>query len=128
MKSPKRDQQQGADLPETTGHVWDGIQELNNPLPRWWLWIFYATIIWGVGYMVLYPAWPLLTSATQGVLGYDSRAQLQSEIDHWKDLNADIDRRLVETDLANIGGSSDLAQYAFSGGAAIFKTYCEQHH
>ena len=43
---------------ETTGHEWDGIKELNNPLPRWWLWTFYATIIWSIGYTIAYPAWP----------------------------------------------------------------------
>ena len=48
----------------TTGHEWDGIRELNTPLPRWWLWLFYLCIIWSVGYWVVYPAWPLLTSAT----------------------------------------------------------------
>ena len=40
----------------TTGHVWDGIEELNNPLPRWWVWVFYLTIIWAVGYAIAYPA------------------------------------------------------------------------
>ncbi len=53
---------------ETTGHSWDGIKELNNPLPRWWLWTFYATIAWALIYTIMYPAWPLLNSATQGVL------------------------------------------------------------
>ena len=46
----------------TTGHDWDGIHELNTPLPRWWLWTFYLTIVWAIGYWVVYPAWPLLTS------------------------------------------------------------------
>ena len=48
----------------TTGHEWDGIAELNTPLPRWWLWTFYATILWAIGYWIVYPAWPLLSSAT----------------------------------------------------------------
>ena len=49
----------------TTGHEWDGIQELNTPLPRWWLWLFYATIVWSIGYWIVYPAWPLVSSYTQ---------------------------------------------------------------
>ncbi len=65
---------------ETTGHEWDGIRELNNPLPRWWLWTFYATIVWAIAYTVVYPAWPMLTSATKGVLGYSSRAELTAEL------------------------------------------------
>ena len=48
---------------ETMGHEWDGIEELNTPLPRWWLWSFYATIVWGLAFMVFYPAWPMLSSA-----------------------------------------------------------------
>jgi len=59
---------------ETTGHEWDGIRELNNPMPRWWVWTFYACIVWALGYTVLYPAWPLVNDATRGVLGYSSRA------------------------------------------------------
>ena len=57
----------------TTGHEWDGLRELNTPLPRWWLWLFYVTIVWAVGYWIVYPAWPLLTNSTQGVFGYHSR-------------------------------------------------------
>jgi cytochrome c oxidase cbb3-type subunit III len=38
----------------TTGHEWDGIEELNSPLPRWWLWLFYATVVWSIGYWVVY--------------------------------------------------------------------------
>ena len=52
----------------TTGHEWDGIKELNTPLPRWWLITFYATIIWAIGYWIVYPAWPLLWSHTTGIL------------------------------------------------------------
>ena len=51
---------------ETTGHVWDGLRELNNPLPKWWLYILYATIVWAVVYMILFPAFPLLERAWPG--------------------------------------------------------------
>ena len=63
----------------TTGHVWDGIRELNTPLPRWWLWLFYATIIWSIGYWIVYPAWPLVSSYTNGVLDWHSRQAVVSE-------------------------------------------------
>jgi hypothetical protein len=65
---------------ETTGHEWDGIKELNKPLPKWWLYILYATIVWSIGYWILYPAWPLLTSYTEGVLGYSQRQQVADSI------------------------------------------------
>jgi cytochrome c oxidase cbb3-type subunit 3 len=69
--------------PETTGHEWDGIQEFNNPLPRWWLWTFYLTIIWGVLYTIAYPAWPLVSGATQGLLGQDTRSDVAAEIQRY---------------------------------------------
>ena len=63
---------------ETTGHSWDGIQEFNNPLPRWWLWTFYLTIAWGIGYTIAYPAWPLINGATPGVLGFFDKVRCGS--------------------------------------------------
>ena len=63
---------------DTTGHDWDGIKELNNPLPRWWLWCFYITIVWGIIYTIAYPAWPLVQGATAGVLGFSTRAAMSS--------------------------------------------------
>ena len=77
---------------ETTGHEWDGIKELNTPLPRWWLYTFYVCIIWAVGYWVVYPAWPTLSGYTKGVIGYSSRAELA------KELAARDESRIVWTD------------------------------
>src|SRR3954470_1905830 len=65
---------------ETTGHDWDGIKELNNPLPRWWLWTFYGCIVVALAISVLYPAWPLFGSATPGLLGYSTRAELSKDL------------------------------------------------
>ncbi len=70
MASNKHD---AADEAETTGHEWDGIRELNKPLPKWWLWTFYACIVWAIGYWLLMPAWPLVASYTKGLLGYSQR-------------------------------------------------------
>ena len=64
---------------ETTGHTWDGLKELNHPLPRWWLWTFYASIIWSLGYYLVYPSWPLITGYTTGFLGYSQRAAALAE-------------------------------------------------
>ena len=63
----------------TTGHEWDGIKELNNPLPRWWLWVFYATIVFAVGYVFVYPAVPLVSTYTKGLLGHSQRASALAE-------------------------------------------------
>lgn len=114
--------------PGTTGHSWDGIEELNNPLPRWWLWTFYATIIWGIGYTVLYPAWPLVSGATPGLLGYSSRQEVQTDIANVTAANAAIDARLMSTDLNAVADDPTLQRYATAGGGALFKTYCSQCH
>lgn len=113
---------------ETTGHAWDGIEELNNPLPRWWVWVFYITIIWGIWYTIAYPAWPLLTQATQGYLGQDTRADVAAEIKRFDDANAEIKAKLVAAPLTDIPGNDALNQYATAAGAAVFKTWCAQCH
>ena len=69
MPEPEQKEIDKATGTETTGHDWDGIKEVNTPLPRWWLWTFYTTVVWGIVYTILFPAWPLLSNATAGVLG-----------------------------------------------------------
>lgn len=112
----------------TTQHEWDGIQELDTPLPRWWLITFYITIVWGVLYTIAYPAWPLVTSATEGILGYSSRAEVAAAIDAHAASNADISDRIATTDFASIATDADLDSFAQAGGAAVFRTYCAQCH
>jgi cytochrome c oxidase cbb3-type subunit 3 len=113
---------------DTTGHTWDGIEEYNNPLPRWWVWVFYATIVWGIGYTVAYPAWPLISQATPGLLGASTRADVAAEIAEFDARNADIKAQLVAAPLASIPTDQTLMAYAEPAGAAVFKTYCAQCH
>jgi cytochrome c oxidase cbb3-type subunit 3 len=113
---------------ETTGHEWDGIEELNNPLPRWWLWTFYATIAWALIYTILFPAWPLITGATPGVLGFSTRANVAAEIQRFEAANGPMRDRLVAADLAAIKDDPELLQFATSAGAAVFRTNCSQCH
>ena len=112
----------------TTGHEWDGIQEFNNPLPRWWLWTFYITIIWGIGYTIAYPAWPMINKATAGVLGYSTRAEVAEDIAAVDAANGPINATLVAADLTAVGEDPALMQYATSAGAALFRTWCAQCH
>ncbi|MBC7138087.1 MAG: cytochrome-c oxidase, cbb3-type subunit III [Defluviimonas sp.] len=112
----------------TTGHSWDGIEELNNPLPRWWLWTFYATIIWALIYTIAYPAWPGLNRATPGLLGYSTRAEVAAEIARVEAAHAPIEARLASADLTAIASDPDLASYAQNAGGAIFRTWCAQCH
>ncbi|ANP36281.1 MULTISPECIES: cytochrome-c oxidase, cbb3-type subunit III [Rhodobacterales] len=114
--------------PKTTGHQWDGIEEFDNPMPRWWLYTFYLCIIWGIGYTIAYPAWPMINSATAGVLGWSTRADVASEIAAVEEANAPTNAKLVETDLTEISADPDLNAYAVSAGSAVFKTWCAQCH
>ena len=125
MSKPDIDETTGVD---TTGHSWDGIKELNSPLPRWWLWTFYITIIWGIGYTIAYPAWPLVSSATQGVLGHSTRAEVAEEIARYDAQNADLRTALAEVELASLGDDPDLLRFAVSGGGAVFRAHCSQCH
>ncbi len=112
----------------STGHQWDGITEYDNPMPRWWLWTFYATIVWAVGYVIAYPAIPLIDRATQGLLGTDYRQEVATEIERFDQANAAIQTRLAEVDLAAIPGDPELVNYATNAGGAIFRTWCAQCH
>lgn len=112
----------------TTGHEWDGIKELNNPLPRWWLWTFYLCIIWGIGYTIAYPAWPMINKATAGVLGYSTRAEVAAEIAAVDAANGPINTRLVGAELTEVRADAELMQYATSAGGAVYRTWCAQCH
>jgi len=113
---------------ETTGHEWDGIKELNTPLPRWWLWTFYATVIWSVGYMIAYPAIPLITDATKGVLGYSSRAEVFEQIEAAKADQAEFLQRIETASLEEIRADSDLLFFAMAGGRSAYAVNCSQCH
>lgn len=114
--------------PDTTGHEWDGIQEYNNPLPRWWLWTFYACIVWGLWYVIAYPAWPLINEATAGYKGWSTRANVAEEIAEAEAANAEINARLASAELTAIADDAELQGYATSAGAAVYKTWCAQCH
>lgn len=113
---------------ETTGHEWDGIRELNNPLPRWWLWTFYGTILWALVYTVLYPAWPMLTDATSGVLGYSSRAELAADVSAAKAAQGVVLEKISSSSLEDILADPQLSQFATAGGAAAFRVNCTPCH
>ncbi|MCG6110629.1 MAG: cytochrome-c oxidase, cbb3-type subunit III [Paracoccus sp.] len=114
--------------PPSTGHEWDGITEYDNPMPRWWLWTFYATIVWAFGYMVAYPAIPLVSQATQGLLGYNTRTAVATEIDRFAAANAPVQQALVAVDLEAIPADPQLVGYATNAGAALYRTWCAQCH
>jgi cytochrome c oxidase cbb3-type subunit 3 len=113
---------------ETTGHEWDGVKELNKPLPKWWVWTFYATIAWAIGYWIAYPAWPTLSGYTTGVLGYSQRAVVASEVSAAKAAQAQFRDKLAATPLDKVKTDADLLRFAIAGGGAAFQTNCAPCH
>ncbi|HSF93140.1 MAG TPA: cytochrome-c oxidase, cbb3-type subunit III [Paracoccaceae bacterium] len=116
------------DQVDTTGHEWDGIEELDTPMPRWWLWTFYLTIIWAIGYVIAYPAFPLVSGATKGLLGYSSRAEVAADIESINAANKPFEDRIVALELDQISSDGEVGAFAMNGGGAIFKNSCAQCH
>jgi cytochrome c oxidase cbb3-type subunit III len=112
----------------TTGHEWDGIKELNTPMPRWWVWLFYATIVWAVAYWVVYPAWPTLNGFTHGLLGYTNRAQVAVEIAALQQKRGDKAAALAQVSLADIEKAPALLALARAQGRAAFGNNCAPCH
>ncbi|MBZ9725871.1 cytochrome-c oxidase, cbb3-type subunit III [Mesorhizobium sp. CO1-1-11] len=112
----------------TTGHEWDGIKELNNPLPRWWVITFYITIAWAIGYTIAYPAWPMLSSATKGVLGYSSRNEVKSELAAAEAAKAKYVTAIEQKTVSEIAANDALREFAVAAGGAAFKVNCVQCH
>jgi cytochrome c oxidase cbb3-type subunit III len=113
---------------ETTGHEWDGIKELNTPLPRWWLWTFYVSCLWAVGYWIVMPAWPLISSHTAGVLGYSSRANLAESMEAARAAQGQYRERIESASLDQIANDRELLGFAMAGGGSAFAVNCSQCH
>ena len=113
---------------DTTGHEWDGIRELDNPLPRWWLWIFYATIATAAVYWVLMPAWPGITSYTRGLRDHSDRAAVSVELDQLRAQRRGQAAKLANASLAEIERDPALQAYALAAGASAFGDNCATCH
>ena len=113
---------------ETTGHEWDGIKELNKPLPKWWLLTFYATILWAIVYWILYPAWPTLNGYSKGLFNYRQREVVAQEISAGRAAQAQFREQLAQTPLADIKMQADLYRFAIAAGAVTFQNNCAACH
>jgi len=123
---PERDEITGI---ETTGHVWDDdLKELNKPLPKWWLYVFYVTIVWSIGYWILFPAWPLISSHTEGLLGYSQRETVRSEIQEARAAQSQFTEAIKAAELSDIRSDPDLLRFAMAGGEAAFGDNCAPCH
>jgi cytochrome c oxidase cbb3-type subunit 3 len=113
---------------DTTGHEWDGIKELDTPLPKWWVQTFYACILFAIVYSVLFPSWPGITGYFHGLLGYSTRANIERELAVEKAQKAPMVDKIKATALGDIEKNPDLLNFALGGGKAIFADNCAPCH
>jgi len=113
---------------ETTGHEWDGIKELDTPLPRWWVWTFYATIVWAIGYWIVYPAWPTLTGYTHGILGWSQYQMLSDQMRAAQKAQAVYLDKLKTASFEQILADKQLLDFTLAGGKAAFADNCTPCH
>jgi len=112
----------------TTGHEWDGLRELNTPLPRWWLWLFYATILWSIGYWIVYPSWPLISSYTRGTFGWQSREAVVTDLSMLKAQRGPMMQQLADAPLQQIASDPLLLDFARAVGKTAFADNCAPCH
>jgi cytochrome c oxidase cbb3-type subunit 3 len=113
---------------DTTGHEWDGIEELNRPLPRWWLYTWYACILWSIGYFFFYPAIPLVGDYTRGLLGYSQRNDVANQLAEAKAAQSQWSDKIATQSLSAIAANPELLQFALAGGKAAFGDNCAPCH
>jgi cytochrome c oxidase cbb3-type subunit 3 len=112
------EQQPGA---ETTGHVWDGdLREFNNPLPRWWLWLFYGTVAFSLAYLVIYPG----LGGWQGTMGWSQQAQWRKQVEAAEAAAAPVYARFAGMSLAELGQDADAMRVARN----LFANNCAMCH
>ncbi|MBI1774019.1 MAG: cytochrome-c oxidase, cbb3-type subunit III [Proteobacteria bacterium] len=113
---------------DTTGHEWDGVKELNTPLPKWWVYTFYATVLWALVWFALYPSWPGIHSYFPGLVGYSTRGELDQRIAAAAERRAPMLGRIRTTDLQKIRADADLLNLSLAGGRVAFAENCVPCH
>ena len=112
----------------TTGHEWDGLKELNTPLPKWWLYVLYATIAWSAVWFVLYPSVPGVTGYFHGVLGYSQRSAVNTEVRAIEAQRADTMDKIKALSFVEIRKDPQLMAAAETAGRIAFANNCQPCH
>jgi cytochrome c oxidase cbb3-type subunit 3 len=113
---------------ETTAHEWDGVRELNRPLPKWWIYTLYATVAWAVVWCVLYPSVPWFTGYFPGVLGYSQRAAVNADVRAVVAQRAATMDRIATLSFAEIRQDPQLMAAAATAGRIAFANNCQPCH
>lgn len=129
MTDPKKEKEIDAHSGvETTGHEWDGLKELNHPAPRWWLWVFFITVVWSIAYWVVYPAWPTLSGNTKGTAGWTSHKKLEADQKEILDRRGEFAAKIKMHSVQEIQNDPELYAFALAGGKTMFKENCAACH
>ena len=113
---------------ETTAHEWDGLRELNTPLPKWWIYTFYATVVWAVVWCILYPSVPWVNGYFHGVLGYSQRASVNADVRAVVAQRAATMDRIAALSFADIRKDPQLMAAANTAGRIAFANNCQPCH
>ncbi len=113
---------------DTTGHEWDGIRELNTPLPKWWLYLLYATIIWSLVWAILFPSFPSLSGHWRGTTGWTQREAIAEQMARVAEARAPMVARILGAELEEIRRDPTLLQFAMAGGRVAFADNCAACH
>ena len=112
----------------TTGHEWNGIEELETPIPRVVLFFLAATTLIAIGYWILMPAWPIGVTYTKGLLGLDQRAIVTKQVEDAAAARASWTDRIAEAILDEIAADPDLMQHVRETGRTLFMDNCAACH
>lgn len=113
---------------ETTGHEWDGLKELNNPAPRWWLIVWLVSILFAIGYWFAYPAWPTIGGHTKGALGWTEYGKLKSEQAEITARQGQYLTKFHQMSFVQVQHDPVIYEFARAGGAVVFKDNCAPCH
>lgn len=129
---------------QTTGHAWDGdIQEFNNPLPTWWLWTFYATVVFTIVYWIIFPAWPVGGDYTKGVMNeityktadgkettthWNTRALFLKEMQDAREAQAEYLKKVNASSFEQISSDAEMSAFANSTAKVLFADNCAACH
>jgi cytochrome c oxidase cbb3-type subunit III len=112
----------------TTGHEWDGLKELNRPLPKWWVYLLYATIVWAAGYCLLYPSFPGLSGYFHGLLAYSTRDKVDADVAAVARQRSGAMDRIKSSSFEEIRKDPQLLAVAETAGRITFANNCQPCH
>ncbi len=112
----------------TTSHEWDGVKELNTPMPKWWIGIFYLSILWAIGYAIVMPSVPLLNGYTKGLFGWSDRVKVAEAIEEMHTDRAENAQKLIGASITQIENDPELLRFATEQGKTLFGDNCETCH